>query len=71
MHSTDFERKIAILDNSLAHFGFEGIVLLPGKTDGFDEELAGRNRDKFLGSLKPEDYVGTILPQGMAPLPKK
>lgn len=58
--------KIKILNDTLREFGFDTDLM--GK-DKFDVDTAGKNRDTFLGALKPGDYVGTILPQGAAPLP--
>jgi hypothetical protein len=68
--SANFNDKLKILDNALARLGFDGIELFKGGGDRFDGIRAAKNRDEFLGLLNPEDYVGTILPRGTAPLPK-
>jgi RHS repeat-associated protein len=68
--SPDFNDKIAILNKGLKTLGYAGIDLSLGGVDGYDEQLGAKNRGDALNNLKPTDYIGTILPQGTAPLPK-
>lgn len=68
--SPNFDAKIAILNNGLKALGYSGIKLSRGDADGYDEGLGAKNRGDAVNGLKPDDYVGTILPQGAAPLPK-
>ncbi len=66
----NLDQKIAILNDALKYLGYTGIDLRRGGKDGFDAVQAGKNRFDNLHNLKPSDYTGAIVPQGMAPLPK-
>jgi RHS repeat-associated protein len=67
--SANFDDKIAILNNGLKTLGYAGIDLSEGGAHGYKAEDGAANRSQALNSLKPADYIGTILPQGAAPLP--
>jgi RHS repeat-associated protein len=67
--SSGFSEKIQILNDALKAHKFD-VDLSPKGEHAFKKALAERNRDKFLMTLDPEEYVGTILPRGTAPLPK-
>lgn len=67
-----FAAKIAILNNGLKALGYREIDMSYGSlTEGFDVNTAASNRNNALERLNPQDYVGTILPKGMAALPTK
>jgi hypothetical protein len=69
--SGDLAAKIAILNDGLKTLGYKGIVMkYKNTTAGYDPEAAKKNRDESLNRLNPNDYIGTILPQGAAALPK-
>lgn len=68
--------KIAILNKSLATLGYEGIDMTYSLVDasgenGYNKTLAMQNRAANLIKLRPENYIGTILPLGTEPLPNK
>jgi len=72
--SANFVDKIAILNKGLSDLHYEGIDITyspdnNATNDGYNVDTAKKNRDDALNRLKPSDYVGTILPQGTAPLP--
>ncbi|QYG06667.1 RHS repeat-associated core domain-containing protein [Janthinobacterium sp. PAMC25594] len=72
IESRKFQNKIATLNNGLITLGYSGIDLVfDSGIHGYDAAAAKENRNDFLGNLNPSDYVGTILPKGTAPLPKK
>ncbi|MFC3379642.1 hypothetical protein ACFOLJ_27875 [Rugamonas sp. CCM 8940] len=67
-----FNQKIKTLNDALAYLGYKDINI--GHLDGKDRYLkvdAQYNRENSLIRLLPENYIGTILPGGTAPLPKK
>ena len=66
--------KIAILNKGLMAFGYKGIDMTysaynNSKSYGYSIDIAAENRVNALTNLQPTDYVGTILPNGTAPLP--
>ncbi|PHV04082.1 hypothetical protein CSQ96_27605 [Janthinobacterium sp. BJB412] len=68
--SANFPEKIAILNSALKYLGYQGIDIAYGTgADAYNTSDARKNREDALNKLKPADYVGTILPQGAAPLP--
>ncbi|MRX11728.1 hypothetical protein GJ697_28255 [Pseudoduganella sp. FT25W] len=67
--SANFDDKIAILNKGLKTLGYAGIDLAEGGAHGYKAEDGAANRGQALNNLKPADYIGTILPQGAAPLP--
>jgi len=63
--------KIAILNDGLKKLGYADIPLRYQEgANRYDEAQAAVNRERNLGKLIPNKYVGTILPRGTAPLPK-
>jgi RHS repeat-associated protein len=67
--SENFAQKIAILNKGLKDLHYYGIDMTITGSSSFDKEEAASNRANSLNRLKPSDYIGTILPQGAAPLP--
>lgn len=68
---TSFKDKIAILNNALKKLGYKDIdITYQTGNEAYDIDIATKNRGDALNMLKPGDYIGTILPQGAAALPK-
>ena len=66
------QEKIAILSTGLITLGYGGIDMSFGSgKHGYDPNKAAEIRERSLAALNPENYVGTILPKGTAPLPEK
>jgi hypothetical protein len=67
----NFAAKIEILNQGLKDLGYGGINMgYEEGVDNYDKDRAASNRADSLNKLHPNDYVGTILPQGAAPLPE-
>ena len=67
--SDNFPDKIAILNQGLKDLRYDGFDITKPEKDGYEVEITTKNRADSLSRLNPNDYVGTILPQGAAPLP--
>ena len=66
--------KIAILNKGLMGLGYKDIDMTlsadkKSKKQGYNVDIAAKNRIDALGNLQPTDYIGTILSKGAAPLP--
>jgi hypothetical protein len=66
-------KKLTLLNNALADFGFSGLNLLDSKKDSYSKSEGAKNREKNLcdeknSRLSQSAYPGTILPT--TPCPK-